>query len=243
MNASASALPTLLGYVMVVAALGISAVGTLREMSSLYRVQAAALTLLVVVQGVRGAPVLLVLAIVPAGLAVLAPLLLARASLLSSNAPPGVGRRPVIAWYLLLEDRHRAEPVWLRHGASRITGARTAAAEASLIAAAVLVSGRLAPPDGAPHAYYTATLALLAQGMFIMVNKRDVVAQVIGLLVLDHALLLGAVLLAPRALVTTFVVGLLFYVVLTLTILGWALPALHRATGSILVGDQTRLRG
>jgi len=92
-------------------------------------------------------------------------------------------------------------------------------------------------------AYYTVSLALLGQGLFTMINKQDIVAQIVGLLVIDHALLLAAVLLAPAGLAPTLVLGLLFYVVVTLTILVWILPALHRTSDSIEVAANSVLRG
>lgn len=76
-----------------------------------------------------------------------------------------------------------------------------------------------------------------------MINKRDVIAQIVGLLVIDHGLLTAAVLLAPSQLAPTFVLALLFYVLVTLTILVWILPALNRSSQSIEVGDNTLLRG
>jgi hydrogenase-4 membrane subunit HyfE len=76
-----------------------------------------------------------------------------------------------------------------------------------------------------------------------MSNKRDIVAQVIGLLVMEHGLFLAAVRVAPPALATLFVVSLFCYVLVTLTILLWILPALHRASRSIQLSKHSQLRG
>lgn len=242
---------TLLAYAMVLVALGISASSTLHQMVALYRVQATILTVVVVLRSVAE-PVVLLLALVPATLALLAPALLARASLNTrSRAPDTPGRSgwQHRAWQTLWSLRHarsRAEPIWLGHGRSRLEGGRAAAIDVAVLAAAVLVAGRIVnDSDGGPAtaAQYTVPLALLAQGMFTMINKQDIIAQVVGLLVIDHALLLAAVLLAPTGLAATVVLGLLFYVVVTLTILVWMLPALHRASGSIEVAAHTVLTG
>lgn len=246
-----ASLITLLAYSMVLVALGISASSTLHQMVTLYRVQASILTVVVILRSTTES-ILLLLALVPAGLAVLAPPLLARASLNTRAIEPATALRrgwQRYAWralWTLRESRTRAEPIWLGHGRSRLEGGRAAAIDVAVLAAAVLVAGRIVSGGAgrtSESAYYTVTLALLAQGMFTMINKRDIIAQVVGLLVIDHALLLGAVLLAPRGLAATVVFGLLFYVVVTLTILVWMLPALHRASGSIDVGDNTTLRG
>jgi hydrogenase-4 membrane subunit HyfE len=242
---------TLLAYTMVLVALGISSSSTLHQMVALYRVQASILTVVVILRSARE-PVLLLLALVPATLAVLAPALLARASLNTRAPDPATPLRrgwQRVAWravWSLRDARSRAEPIWLGHGRSRLEGGRAAAIDVAVLAAAVLVAGRIVNEGAADQpasAHYTVTLALLVQGMFTMVNKRDIIAQVVGLLVIDHALLLAAVLLAPPGLAPTVVLGLLFYVVVTLTILVWMLPALHRASGSIEVGANTTLRG
>jgi hydrogenase-4 membrane subunit HyfE len=121
--------------------------------------------------------------------------------------------------------------------------------EIILIVTAFLVTYRLAGSVGEAAFGGDATsslavsIALLLQGLFTMSNKRDIIAQVIGLLVMEHGLFVVAVRVAPSALASLFVISLFCYVLVTLTILVWILPALHRASKSVYLDDNSHLKG
>jgi hydrogenase-4 membrane subunit HyfE len=250
----------MLSYVMVIMALLISASTTVKNMVAMYRWQAWVLTVIVLLTGLepgRTGWALPLLAVLPASLAVLVPRLLARASLTSavlaptSSARPNAGPRDRARAMraALRAAPARADLIWLQHGQSRLSGGPSAGIDMVLIAASVLVSGRLLGheggstplPGGIPT--LSVSMALLLQGLFTMGNKRDIIAQVIGLLVMEHGLFLAAVRIVPAALALLFVMSLFFYVLITLTILVWILPELHRASNSIEVSDNSRLRG
>jgi hydrogenase-4 membrane subunit HyfE len=256
---------------MVIMALAISASTTLKQMVKLYQAQAWVLTIVVLVtslepDGVRMA--VASLALLPAALAALVPPLLRRASLtqLRPARSPGWGRSGprgwVAAWRGGLRDLSgHADLTWLQHGKSRLRGGMSVAIEMLLIAVAVLVAYRLIRGVGGIEVgdaevsaaeeraardlgrNLAVSIALVLQGLFTMANKRDIIAQVVGLLVIEHGLFVAAVRVAPSDLAFLFVLSLFFYVLVTLTILLWILPELHRASMSIEVTDHSRLKG
>jgi hydrogenase-4 membrane subunit HyfE len=256
----------LLSYLMVIMALAISASTTLKQMVKLYQAQAWVLTIVVLVTSLEPGGVRMAvasLALLPAALAALVPPLLRRASLtqLRPASAPGRGRSGPRAWVAawrggLRDLSGHADLTWLQHGKSRLRGGMSAAIEMLLIAVAVLVAYRLIRGVGGIEVgavedseardlgrNLAVSIALVLQGLFTMANKRDIIAQVVGLLVIEHGLFVAAVRVAPSDLAFLFVLSLFFYVLVTLTILLWILPELHRASMSIEVTDHSRLKG
>jgi hydrogenase-4 membrane subunit HyfE len=228
----------LLSYLTVIMALLISASSTLKQMVQLYQAQAWLLTVVVLLTSLEPGRIqvaVAALALLPAALAVLVPPLLARASVTRVRRT-------------LRGQLASVELIWLQHGSSRLRGGQSAAVDMLLIATAVLVAYRLVRGVGGIDAddvvpNLAVTIALVLQGLFTMGNKRDIIAQVIGLLVIEHGLFLAAVRVAPSELAFLFVLSLFFYVLVTLVILLWILPQLHRASRSIEVSDHSRLKG
>jgi hydrogenase-4 membrane subunit HyfE len=252
----------LLSYVMVIMALAISASSTLKQMVRLYQAQAWVLTFVVLLTSIepdRTQWAITALAVLPATLATVVPPLLGRASLARARvsgpgepAPEAAGPKApggrAASLRNLRDAPIRADLIWLQHGRSRLRGGLSAGIDMMLIATAVLVAYRLVRGVGGmlesevvPS--LAVSMALVLQGLFTMANKRDIIAQIIGLLVIEHGLFLAAVRVAPSALAFLFVLSLFFYVIVTLVILLWILPELHRASRSIEVSDNSRLRG
>ncbi len=236
-----------MSYLLIIIALLISATRTLTLMVRLYQAQALVLTSVVLITAFQHSRTLLVfglLAVLPLLLAVFVPRLLARATLHAtiewpSEAGGGKGwwRRATSAQTRALIKARR---IWLRHGGSRLPVSLSAAIDMFLIATAVLAAYRLSNGVTAPS--LAASIALLLQGLFTMINKNDIVSQIIGLLVVDHGLFLAAVRVAPPALAYLFVLSLFLYMAVTLVILLWVLPGLNR-TSSIEVAENAELRG
>lgn len=229
-------------YLLVIIALWISATRTLILMVRLYQAQALVLTIVVLITAFESRRTMLALglvAILPLTLAAIVPPLLARATV---DSGPTSLRGFSAAQRRALNE---AEQIWLQHGGSRLPVSLSTAIDMFLIATAVLVAYRLG--GGAELARVApnlaVSLALLLQGLFTMINKNDIVSQIIGLLVVDQGLFLAAVRIAPPALADLFVLSLFLYVLVTLTILVWVLPGLHRTSSSIEVVDNAELRG
>jgi hydrogenase-4 membrane subunit HyfE len=240
-----------MSYLLIIIALGISATRTITLMVRLYQLQALVLTVVVLITAIEPARSVLALglmAILPVMLALIVPLLLARAtsdgtSVRSGADEAGTGR---LRRFAAAQRRPLKQPqlIWLQHGGSRLPVSTSAGIDMFLIATAVLVAYRLSVGKYAPVAAGLAvSIALLLQGLFTMINKNDIISQIIGLLVVDQGLFLAAVRVAPPALAYLFVVSLFLYVLVTLIILLWVLPGLHRAFSSIEVADKTELKG
>lgn len=99
--------------------------------------------------------------------------------------------------------------------------------------------------DAVPHQQSLAVaVSLLLLGIFTMINRQDLISQVIGLLVMDHGLFLAAVrVIYWRSLIPVFVISLMLYILITLVILVVLLPELHELSSTIEVGEQNQLRG
>lgn len=239
-------------YLLVIIALWISATRTLTLMVRLYQAQALVLTTVVLITAFESQRTMLALglvAILPLTLAAIVPPLLARATVDATSTRLGAptSERTSLSSFSAAQRRalNEAKLIWLQHGGSRLPVSLSTAIDMFLIATAVLVAYRLGggsePVRVAPN--LAVSLALLLQGLFTMINKNDIVSQIIGLLVVDQGLFLAAVRVAPPALADLFVLSLFLYVLVTLTILVWVLPGLHRTSSSIEVVDNAELRG
>ncbi len=237
-----------MSYVLIIIALWISATRTLTLMVRLYQIQALVLTSVVLMTAFepgRSVIALGLMAVLPLLLAIMVPPLLARATLDTTATRPGRHAAGQGWLHRLRATQRRAQLIWLRHGGSRLPVALSAAIDMFLIATAVLVAYRLSGSESAPGvaSALAVAIALLLQGLFTMINKNDIVSQIIGLLIMDHGLFLAAVRVAPAVLAPWFVLSLFLYMLVTLIILLWVLPGLHRTSASIHVADNTELKG
>jgi len=247
-----------MSYLLIIIALWISATRTLKLMVRLYQAQSLALTVVVLLTAFERGRSLLALglvAILPLMLAVIVPPLLARATLdATTRRPTGPGTAMSLLGKLRAGRRRvlkEAELTWLQHGGSRLPVSLSGPIDMFLIATALLAGYRLVPlavavarhTTGAVTSSLAVSIALLLQGLFTMINKNDIISQIIGLLVVDQGLFLAAVRVAPKPLAETFVISLFLYVLVTLTILLWVLPGLHRASSSIEIAGNAELKG
>ena len=253
-------LTTLLTFIILFFALAISASTSVKQMVTLYQWQAWVLAVVVFLTASEGDRFNFVLAsvtILPIFLALTIKPLLGRATL----AGPGQSNWTKLPgwsdlesnlktfwaiWVSLREAVSQTELIWLQHGRSWRAGF-SIAVDLILTVMAFMVAYRLGG-TGSTGTIDTnslaVSLALLLVGLFTMSNKRDIIAQIMGLLVMEHGLFLAAVRsFAISTLPFVFAVSLFFYVIITLTILLWLLPALHRISGSIELDDQKQLKG
>lgn len=236
-----------MSYLLIIIALWISATRTLTLMVRLYQTQALVLTSVVLITAFEPHRTLLALtlmAVLPLALAGIVPPLLARATLDDADAGAGEAEAGSESLGRFTAAQRRAQLFWLQHGGSRLPVSLSAAIDMFLIATAVLVAYRLSGSDSTASvaSSLAVSIALLLQGLFTMINKNDIVSQIIGLLVVDHGLFLAAVRVAPPALAYWFVLSLFLYMLVTLIILLWVLPGLHR-TSSIEVVGNAELKG
>jgi hydrogenase-4 membrane subunit HyfE len=86
--------------------------------------------------------------------------------------------------------------------------------------------------------------SLLLLGLFMMVSKKDMIAQTIGLLVMEQGMALAAICCVTDNIVAlAIVIGLILYIFITLTILVFLLPELHLISASVELDHQRELKG
>jgi hydrogenase-4 membrane subunit HyfE len=115
-----------------------------------------------------------------------------------------------------------------------------------VMAVAFLAASRLAQ-EPAQQIGLLVSLALPFAGLYNMLAKRDIISQIIGLLVMDHGLYLAVVKVVeiPTPAIF-FVVSLYFYTLITVAILLFMLPQVRRVTGQIDLDEiarQSELKG
>ncbi|HEY4691051.1 MAG TPA: hypothetical protein VIK33_17200 [Anaerolineae bacterium] len=219
-------------------ALGIVLIADIRKMIRLYQFQSlllASVALLTAVE--REEPLMLGAMIPPLLLLATIEIMLARATI----PPPGSDE----SLHLKRSYRHtllpQAASFWLRHSPGQVH-AGVGFVDLGLVMTTYVIAFR---PAEAPYDQFSLILAvgLLVLGLFALGTQRNLIAQVMGLLVAEHGLFLAVVRVVPAPALTVFIVSLLLYILLTLMILFVLLPDLHRASGSIDVNDQRELRG
>ena len=260
---------TVLSFGMLFLALATVTSVTLRQMVRYYRWQAAMLVGIVVVasffESGLNAVTLASVGLLPLLLIILIKPLLQRATVkqepmsLRATLHEIGGQLRMTLFSLAVVTP--VDVIWLQHGRSRLSQQGSIAVSLALIVAAFVVPYQFidfGTVAGGPEARARAlastdslavALALLLLGLFTMINKRDIIAQIIGLLVMEHGMFLAAVTVPALAAtktpgyVVTFVIALFFYTVITLTILMWLLPTLHSTSESIDLDAQQHLQG
>lgn len=242
------ALTDLLSVLILLFALSISSATTVKDMIDRYRGQALILAVIVLLTATepQRASILPVI-VVPLFLFFAVKPFLGRATVTGPGAPT------VRFWRSLLSAAQEAEITWLQQGASLRSPIISAAIELVLTVVAFIVAYSLtggqqggAGKSGIDTTSLAVAMALLLLGLFTMTNKKDIISQIIGLLVVEHGLFLAAVkiLKGPNlGLALDFVLSLIVYVAITLTILIGILPDLHRRSGSIELDKQKQLKG
>jgi hydrogenase-4 membrane subunit HyfE len=242
---------------MVPIALGIISVRAIQQMIRLYRVQSLILALLTLlfayrtdVEGYRYTmPLLITFAVlIPGLLAYVIEPLLAQATV-----PRVVPWTQRLAYPFLRSRRYQEEsvrstsealPVWLEHGLSLQRQIVSVVVSLFLTAMAYALAFILLSEELDRAQILAVSLTLLMLGIFTMINRQDLISQVIGLLVMDHGLFLAVVgVIALPSLIPAFVISLFLYILITLFILVILLPELHERSGTIEVEDQNELQG
>jgi hydrogenase-4 membrane subunit HyfE len=248
----------ILAVIMALIALGIISVGAIQQMIRLYQIQSLILALLTGLSafelsgtdpGTRALLGFFALAI-PGMLAYIIEPLLAQATV--PREMPWSERlgHPFLRF---LRSRYREEaaqsirealPVWLEHGLSPSRQRVSAAISLLLTAIAYVLAFNLMREESGRAWDLAISMTLLMLGMFTMINRQDLISQIMGLLVMDHGLFLATVrVIAWPSLIPIFVVSLFFYILITLVILVILLPELHEQSATIEIADQKELRG
>lgn len=164
-----------------------------------------------------------------------------------------------------LKARQRAYPVWLAQRPTR-SALRLILLDLFLMVLAFITAFTLVPgagvisstlmPDsevldstmvsnpGVMASILAISFSLLLIGLSIMRSKQDIISQIMGLLIMEHGMFLAAIrLITAPTVMMAFVISLFLYIIITLTILVFLLPDLHRISGTIDIDQQDQLKG
>lgn len=107
-----------------------------------------------------------------------------------------------------------------------------------------IIAGQFQPAD---RVGLMVSLTLHLTGLYNMMVKRDIISQIVGLLIMDHGLYLAVVkIVAVPVPATFFVISLYFYTLITIVILVLLLPRIRRLFGSTDLSEiagKSRLEG
>lgn len=250
------AILTILAVAMAVCAIGIVSVGAIQRMILLYQVQSVFLVILTVLAGQSSADK------TPADLlwrlifAISIPGLLAytiEPLLVQATVQPDMQWAARLAGILRFGAEHRRESkqhrdealvVWLEQGLSPTRQVAFGIFSLLLTVMASWTALKLIPDDQKRSATLAISLTLLMLGILAMISREDLISQILGLLVMDHGLFLGTVVVLKHSnLISFFVISLFLYILITIIILIIILPELHSKSKSIRVGEQNLLKG
>ncbi len=239
----------ILTFVMLLMALGISSAKIIPQMIRFYQIQSALLALIILLRAFEPdrvnvenfflmlLPLILVFSIEP---------LLARATVATpaqqKSAVTTTFRQKITYW--MHDTPAQAIPIWLKHSAPQQGRVISLIINLTLTIAAYIVAFGLMKNNDPKTNSLAVSMALLLLGLFTMGRKEDIISQIMGLLMMEHGMFLAAieVILLPK-LAFIFVISLFLYIIITLTILVFLLPELHRKSGTIEIDEQKQLKG
>lgn len=171
--------------------------------------------------------------ILPIGLALLIEFILAHATLGSTQKRLA----------LTLNERQEAQYIWRRNETSTSIRIRETIVFGGLVTLAFLVAFHLVSDtfQTPQRLGLMVSLTLYLVGLYNMIIKKDIISQIIGLLIMDHGLYLAVVKIVAIPLPASyFVIGLVFYTFITIFILIIVLPELRHRTNSINLVEITQ---
>jgi hydrogenase-4 component E len=196
-----------------------------RDQVRLYAAQSGLISVLAVIVGaVRHLPELYLLAAVAAALkVVLIPLVIRR--LLRGNAPAAAGDLGDIA------------------GSGGLSLATTVLVAIAVAAFGFFSAGGLPVPGGtAPAIAFSVSIAVVLVAFVLMIHRRDVLSQAIGLFSLENGISLAALVIAA-SLPLILEVALLFDLLVAVIVFGLLIRLHHGRSESLSTTELTSLRG
>jgi len=241
------------GFAILIITLLTSASTNIKRMIQLYQLQAILTASVALLNALSPTKIpLLTVIIIPVSLVYLIPLLLGRATLRDLHVPSqSEATPPPSRWKPVKSPQSN----WLKHGRSRYSPLVTTAIDTILVVIAFLTAFQIKQSSGAQSRFdaiqqpidtYSLAISftLLLIGLFTMINKQDIIAQIIGLLVMDQGLYLAAIkIITIQSLSISVAFSLYIYILFTMFILAWLLPTLHSTSETIELDGQKELKG
>ncbi|MCL5994987.1 MAG: hypothetical protein M1546_02890 [Chloroflexi bacterium] len=188
---------------------------------------------------------IILVVILPILLVILIRMLLVRATVSSSSLR--------LSFRVTAEDSMQAERIWRERATTPQPRPRDILAILALALLAFLIAAFVLPPEGEvkdlllERVGLGVSLTLHLVGLYNMVLKRDIISQVIGLLLMDQGLYLAVVkIVAIPVPAEFFVISLYFYTLITMFILIFLLPKVRQVTNTIdsaRIADESTLEG
>ncbi len=238
----------ILTFMMLLMALGISSAKIIPQMIRFYQIQSVLLAIIIFLRAFEPGrvnvenfflmllPLILVFSIEP---------LLARATVATptqqKTAVTTTLRQTIAYW--TRDIPAQAIPIWLKHSVPQQGRVISLIVNLTLTIAAYIVAFSLMK-DSAKANSLAVSMALLLLGLFTMGRKEDIISQIMGLLMMEHGMFLAVIeVIRIPSLAFIFVISLFLYIIITLTILVFLLPELHRSSGTIEIDEQKQLKG
>lgn len=252
----------LLAFVMLLMAIFITTARTIHQMIPYYQGQCISLALITLFTAIKltgnsehltiGAFLVMVFAAIPILLALYIRPLLVQATV-AETMPFMVRLRSLLNSPAQHAAQQQAIPAWLSSHPARRGSVWILLFDLVLMFLAFVISYTLMSggyhPSGVENLRTSANVlgvsfTLLLLGISTMSSKEDIIAQVMGLLMMEQGMFLAAVGVNPQAeMIVYFILGLFVYIAITLTILVFLLPELHHISGSVDVDQQSQLKG
>jgi hydrogenase-4 component E len=214
-----------IAVLILLAEFGMLRQALVRDQIRLYAAQAGLISVLAVIVGaVHGLPALYVLAVVSAALKVVViPLVLGR--LLRGDGPGA----PVDAGDIA--------------GSGGLGLAATVLLATAVAAFGFFAAGRIpVPGSGAPATALSVSVSVVLVAFVLMIHRRDVISQAIGLFSLENGISLAALVVAA-SLPLILEVALLFDLLVAVIVFGLLIRIHHGRAESLSTTDLTSLRG
>lgn len=241
-------------FLMLAAALYISYVERVSKMITWYKIQSVFLVIVIWLAALlphfdimKAKIPLIFLSLIPIFLYFLIEPVLARATLIEDLG--FIDRLKQVPYqifhpHLTANIREQALITWLKPVPQRTRPILTILIELAMVFLALITAFRLESGDPTRALNLAVSFSLLAIGLSVLTFKQNIIAQIIGLLIMEHGMFLAVVQVIESSPTTyAIAIALFLYILVTLTILLFLLPDLHRLSGTIQVDEQEQLKG
>lgn len=249
-----------LAFVMLFLTMLISTATSVHQMIPKYKVQSVCLALITLITAIfpndpEAAGSLSRLGITLFALIPILLMMLIEPLLVLASVPEDISAieriKRLIDRKVLQNARHHAYPIWLAQHPPKRSTFSSILLDLILIMLAFMVAFSLQNQHSGNTGVFrydasilAISLSLLLLGLSIMRSRGDIISQIMGLLIMEHGMFLAAIRLNTSSYVTVFfLIGLFLYIFITLTLLIFLLPDLHRISGTIEIDQQEQLKG
>ena len=213
-----------------------------------YRIQILALTLLATVKVFSTSPWFILISL----LLLVQFLVIARLVAYVTNIEQRQPGQLILSYIIMRSDITKARSSWLEYNPEhnpKVTIVRSSPLTSLIISSVLVIIAYFVANQVAPQFIQekfnglVASLALLLVGLFIMISAYDILSMMMGLLVMENGLFLAVVIvIIDPFLLSSSILSMFAWYILTLIILIIFLPRLRLFSKSIYIEDQKVLK-